>query len=402
MRYACKVCQQLSTDGNHWCPEPHCPAEAMTVVLNDGQTVADMRVTKLIRVMPTATLYLAERAGKPVFLKMAHADPECIETLKREASILSSISTVIDKYDLALPTLLPGAIESRGIAGESRRYSKITIQNELKYYEVLEYIRGDFLSDLLLRDPQPWLVRVGHIFYSLTRTLYFLHQKQLAWHLNLNPDTILIREDPDGFWRAILIDLGMAAIVEEAATASKIGESELRITPSSAATWLTRFGKAAYIAPELIDISRSRPTVIGHADMRADYYGAGMLLFEMLAGHAPYEFILNKREETLEAIKRNAFQLDRRDLNIGITRLALDLTTPKPGERHDFAAMLSFFEDNKRSDSKALFQKLPRERTRTERMLGAIRLSPNRIAILLVVLVVLLLLILFVVALTNR
>jgi len=410
MRYACKVCQQLSTDGNHWCPEPHCPAEAMTVVLNDGQTVSDMRVTKLIRVMPTATLYLAERGGRPVFIKMAHADPECIETLKREADILSSVRSVITKYDLGLPFLLPGAIESRGIAGESRRYSKITIQNELKYYEVLDFIRGDFLSDVLLRNPQPWLVHVGWIFHSLVRTLDFLHQKQLGWHLNLNPETILIRQDPDGFWRAVIIDLGVAAVIGSTNSSSDGTVSRTLSTAGSAqtisevsfSTWLTRFGKAAYIAPELINTSTAHPTLTGSADPRVDAYGAGMILYEMLAGHAPFEFVLSKREEILEAVKRDNFHLDRRDLHPSITRLALEATARRPELRPDFAAMLKIYEASAQSDQVSLFQKLPRERTRTARALAAIRLSPNRIAIILVIVVTLVLLLLFVTALTNR
>lgn len=396
MRYACKVCQQLSTDGNHWCPEPHCPAEAMTVVLNDGQTVGDMRVTKLVRVMPTATLYLAERAGRPVFLKMAHADQDCIETLKREAEVLSSVRSVIGRYELALPTLLAGAVESRGIAGESRRYSKITIQNELKYYEVLEFVQADFLSELLIRDPQPWLVHIGWIFYSLTRTLKFLHQRNLGWHLNLNPDCILIRQDADGFWRPVLIDLGIAAVV--AAGDGSTPTADNQISAKNAAVWLTRFGNAGYIAPELISVNGMRPSLLGNADERVDHYGMGAILFQMLAGHPPYEFVLKKREETLESVKRDNYYLDRRDLRPEITRLALDSISRLPDERPDFTAMLAIYDDR----SGAMFQKLPRERTRTERLLAAIRLNPNRIWILLVIIVVVILLVLFITALTGR
>ena len=88
----CERCQRSTQDGNLWCQDRDCPAEAGNSIFRYGDYLGDMKIIRQISAWRTAAMYEAERNGQPVWVKIAHADPECEERLKAEAAFLLQLS----------------------------------------------------------------------------------------------------------------------------------------------------------------------------------------------------------------------------------------------------------------------------------------------------------------------
>ncbi|OGO28026.1 MAG: hypothetical protein A2Z16_06635 [Chloroflexi bacterium RBG_16_54_18] len=132
------------------------------------------------------------------------------------------------------------------------------------FYMVLEYIEGETLYDRLhqLKDEGKHLEIKDTIRYALnvSEAVDYAHQKMM-YHRDIKPANVMITPQD----QAVLMDFGIAKIVgEQAHTAAG-----------------NVIGTVRYMAPEQI---------LGQkADHRADIYSTGVMLFEMLAGRAPFE-----------------------------------------------------------------------------------------------------------------
>lgn len=132
------------------------------------------------------------------------------------------------------------------------------------YYLVMEFISGKLLSDEM-RDSGP--MRPDRAVAVLTQVLdavNYAHHNGII-HRDLKPDNIILVGD-DSSLRIKVLDFGIARMV---------GGENLTIAGEG-------FGTPAYMAPE-------RMTGAGGDDPRMDLYAAGIILFEMLTGKAPFE-----------------------------------------------------------------------------------------------------------------
>jgi serine/threonine-protein kinase len=185
--------------------------------------------------------------GRPCALKVLK-DPylsvnEVVERFQREVFAVASIASphVVKLHDFA-------------ISGSD-------------FCIVMEYVEGPTLREMV--RPQ-WAandlrVVIGHIAHALDAA----HRQGIV-HRDLKPENVvLVRDDADR-WRAKVLDFGLAKLPELERT---LGLEQL-----------TRqgfcFGTPHYMAPEQM---QGDPV-----DARADVYALGVIAYELIAGHPPF------------------------------------------------------------------------------------------------------------------
>lgn len=285
MKQICIHCGRKSIGGSLWCQESYCSVDNMVVAFDYGEAVGDLNIVKLLSVLPASSVYEAERQGQKVLLKIAHAGYQ--ERLKREANFLMQAQQSKQQHPM-LPRLLPAHIQ----ADISKYpYGKTVSHEQTLYYTIYEHVEGDFLSGILLKNPQPWYQHAGWITISLADVIALMHQNQVL-HLCLSPEIVFIRFDKEGVPRPILMDLGA---VSDPQNVSR--------------NWNRRFVPAAYVAPELIRKSG------GSVGAATDVYGLSLIIYEMLAGQPAYPFRLRAAAEVYHDVLHEAPRpLNRTDL----------------------------------------------------------------------------------------
>jgi serine/threonine-protein kinase len=130
------------------------------------------------------------------------------------------------------------------------------------YYLVMEFISGKLLSDEL-HDGVMNAHRAVAVLAQVLDALGYAHRNGII-HRDLKPDNIILVGNGDAPSIKVL-DFGIARMV---------GGESLTLTGEG-------FGTPAYMAPERI-------IGAGGDDPRMDLYSAGIILFEMLSGKAPF------------------------------------------------------------------------------------------------------------------
>lgn len=126
-------------------------------------------------------------------------------------------------------------------------------------YMVLEYIEAKTLRERMVqRDPQ---VVQGYlrILRHMAEALYTIHQAGYL-HLDFKPENLLLTDSG----RLVVIDFDLAV---------KRGRRPVRLRNGS--------GTPAYVAPEVLVTQR--------ADERADIFSFGVIAYELVTQHKPFE-----------------------------------------------------------------------------------------------------------------
>jgi serine/threonine protein kinase/tetratricopeptide (TPR) repeat protein len=135
-----------------------------------------------------------------------------------------------------------------------------TVEEKPFSYIVMEYVSGGSLRDLLDKQEQLPVKRVLEIALDLSDALIRAHRLKIL-HRDLKPANILLAED--GSPR--LTDFGVARL-----------EDEPGVTRTG-----TVIGTLNYLSPEALNGFE--------LDERSDIWAFGVVLYEMLAGHLPFE-----------------------------------------------------------------------------------------------------------------
>ncbi len=243
----------------------------MPVLFDYGEWLGDIQVIRLLRTLRCAAVYEAQRGEDMLLLKVAHNG--CQDQLRLEARTLVELAN--KQQHSMLPQVLPAY---RQADPQQRPYGKTMFRGETKYYTVFAHAEGEFLHDLLLKNPQPWYQHAAWLAIMLADAVAFMHIRAGRLHLNLNPDAIYVRSDKAGVPRPLLLDLGLLA-------------EPGPVDPA----WVEKYAVPAYTPPELL--TRDVPT-----SQASDVYGLGLLLYEMLAGHPAFESAQRRDEDVRQAV----------------------------------------------------------------------------------------------------
>ena len=180
--------------------------------------------------------------------------------------------------DVALKILRPGSLIDEAARNRFRKeavtFSKLSHSNIAHVYDfdsvdgidflVMEYVPGINLAEKIASGalPEAEVVALG---VQIVQSLQAAHEQGII-HRDLKPGNIMVT--PKG--EVKLLDFGLAKLFKASATALTESLSEVRELS----------GTLPYMAPEQL---RGYPT-----DTRSDTWAAGVVLYEMAAGHRPF------------------------------------------------------------------------------------------------------------------
>ncbi len=219
-----------------------------------GQTVdGKYRLEALVGHGSTGAVYRATHvwAGRECALKLFHYDGEnrelALQRFIREAQVCNRVrrdgrvhANVVDCLDVGRD----------GATGN--------------FFTVQEFLQGETLGDYLARMPNRQVSTADAVALLLPviDAIGCAHESGVV-HRDLKPENIFLVHMPDGFVPKVL-DFGIAQL------------SDARLTRAR-----DILGTPSYMAPEsFMDASR--------VDARADVWALGVLLYELVAGRAPF------------------------------------------------------------------------------------------------------------------
>lgn len=174
-------------------------------------------------------------------------------------------------------------------------------------YLVMQLLDGMDLADLIAeQEPVPWEWAVA-VAAQICSVLAAIHAAPVV-HRDLKPRNVMVRRDGT----VKVLDLGVAAVLDPDST---------KLTSTGALP-----GSPAYMAPE--------QALTGLAEPRSDLYALGCLMYEMLAGRAPFT-----APTALAVLQRHLTDrpdpigTHRPDVPSGLDRLVADLLEKQPEDR---------------------------------------------------------------------
>lgn len=134
-------------------------------------------------------------------------------------------------------------------------------------YLVMDYAEGVTLKEYLAEEGPLPLDQVQDIFEQVLAGIAHAHKEGVV-HRDLKTSNIVLSSDEDGKQRAVIIDFGIALILEDGHSASDLTRTDAVL------------GSPLYMSPEQVRAEE--------ADERSDIYSLGCVLYECLTGTPPF------------------------------------------------------------------------------------------------------------------
>jgi serine/threonine protein kinase len=223
-------------------------------------TGAGRRLDAGTRIGPYEVIELLGRGGMAEVYKGLHSRLERMVAIKVLSQNLALEADFRSRFER----------EARAIAG--LRHPNIVQMFDFGdvdglYYMVMEFIAGKDLARLIADAAPLPLDLARSLAGDVAAALDYAHFQDLV-HRDVKPSNILLQiSDVMPRPRAILTDFGIAKILGGDTGATKTG---------------LMMGTLNYMAPEQIRSS-------GHVDGRADVYALGVVTYQMLTGHLPFQ-----------------------------------------------------------------------------------------------------------------
>jgi beta-lactam-binding protein with PASTA domain/predicted Ser/Thr protein kinase len=213
--------------------------------------------------------------GDPILGRVLEGRYRIVEQLARGgmSTVYSAVDERLDR-EVAVKVMSAALSTDPAFADrftrEARVAARLSHPNAVSVYDqgtddshvflVMELVRGRTLRDLLRERGALEPAQAVSIMEPVLGALAAAHRAGLV-HRDVKPENILLSDDG----AVKVADFGLARAVEADASSTRTG---------------LMMGTVAYCPPE--QISR------GAADARSDVYSAGIVLFELLTGSAPY------------------------------------------------------------------------------------------------------------------
>jgi serine/threonine protein kinase len=219
-----------------------------------GQTIGHYKISGSIGSGGMGEVYLATDivAGRKAALKLLPlrftADAERLKRFQQEARAVVALNhpNILTVYEIG--------------------------EDQSIHYIASELIEGETLRQRLTRGPIE-LSEAVEIAIQVASALAAAHEAGIV-HRDIKPENIMLR--PDGYVK--VLDFGIAKLAESAfADATADGAGSMTAAETNLGSIL---GTVRYMSPE-----QARG---GQVDKRTDIWSLGVVLYEMLTGHAPF------------------------------------------------------------------------------------------------------------------
>jgi serine/threonine protein kinase len=190
------------------------------------------------------------------------------------ATVYKAYHPSLDRY-VAIKALHPAFMEHPGFIDRFEREAKVVArlehpnivpiydfsEHEGRPYLVLKYVRGETLKARLEKSRLTYK-ESRHIFRVISSALAYAHQEGVL-HRDVKPSNVLLDKNGGIF----LADFGLARIAE---------------TSQTTLSGQMMMGTPHYISPE-------QAKGLGDLDFRTDIYSLGIMMYELLVGHVPFQ-----------------------------------------------------------------------------------------------------------------
>jgi serine/threonine-protein kinase len=269
----CPRCHLAFEGDSYFCPNDGIRLADAHEVDRLGQIIGNYNLISILGRGGMGTVYKAENIyiGKIVAMKILQEkyakQEEAVKRFLREARAASSINhpNIADVTDF-------------GPAPDGCAYL------------VMEYVEGESLEDLLLREERLELIRAINIMNQVASALAAAHDRQIV-HRDLKPENLLLTRRP-----------GRREVVRRAGEGS---DGSPKYVIEKEQSWdfvkVVDFGIAKLMAPEDQALGTSEGQLLGtpefiapeavkgqEVDHRADIYALGVVFYLMLTGEVPF------------------------------------------------------------------------------------------------------------------
>jgi serine/threonine protein kinase len=218
-----------------------------------GQTIGHYKISESIGTGGMGDVYLATdiTAGRKAALKLLPlrftGDGERLKRFEREARAVVGLNhpNIVTVYEI----------------GEDRSI----------HYIASELIEGETLRDRLTRGPLQ-LSEALDVAIQIASALTAAHHAGIV-HRDIKPENIMLRHD--GYVK--VLDFGIAKLAEQALPTTMPRAEALLLVETNLGSIL---GTVRYMSPE--------QACGAHVDKTTDIWSLGVVLYEMLTGHAPF------------------------------------------------------------------------------------------------------------------